>query len=47
MPKNAVHLAARPIAGSEVASAAPQGRVAVTTLPSGRQALNLSAPSLY
>jgi lipoprotein-anchoring transpeptidase ErfK/SrfK len=47
MPKNAVHLVARSIAGSEVASAAPQGRVAVTTLPSGRQALNLSAPSLY
>ena len=46
MPKNAAHLAVRPVAG-EMASAAPQARVAVTTLPSGRQAMNLSPSSPY
>jgi lipoprotein-anchoring transpeptidase ErfK/SrfK len=46
MPKTAVHLAARPTAG-EMATAAPQVRAAVTTLPSGRQAMNLSTSSLY
>ena len=46
MPKNAVHLAARPVAG-EVASTAPQARVTPTTLASGRQAMNLSTSSLY
>jgi lipoprotein-anchoring transpeptidase ErfK/SrfK len=47
-PKGAVHLVARPFAG-EVASTAtsPQARVAVTMLPSGRQAMNLSTSSLY
>jgi len=45
MPKNATHLAARP--AGEVASAAPQVRAAVTTLPSGRQAMNLSTSSPY
>jgi lipoprotein-anchoring transpeptidase ErfK/SrfK len=51
MPKNAVHLAARPIGGSEIASAAlrPRAQVSaqVSMLPSGRQALNLSTSALY
>jgi lipoprotein-anchoring transpeptidase ErfK/SrfK len=47
MPKNATHLAARPVAGGEVALAAPPRRAEVTTLPSGRQAVNLSTASLY
>ena len=47
LPKNAAHLAARPIAGGEVASVMPQPRAEVTTLPSGRRALNLSMSSLY
>jgi lipoprotein-anchoring transpeptidase ErfK/SrfK len=47
IPKNAAHLAARPIAGGEVASAVPPRRAEVTTLPSGRQAVNLSTASLY
>ena len=46
MSKNAAHLAARPVAG-EVASTAPQARAAVMTLPSGRQAMNLSPSSPY
>jgi lipoprotein-anchoring transpeptidase ErfK/SrfK len=46
MPKNAAHLAARPV-GGEVASTAPQARVTLATLPSGRQAMNLSTSSLY
>ena len=45
MSKNAAHLAARPVAG-EVASTAPQARAAVMTLPSGRQAMNLSTSSV-
>jgi lipoprotein-anchoring transpeptidase ErfK/SrfK len=47
MPKNAVHLAARPIGGGEVALNSQASRVAVTTLPSGRQAVNLSTSTLY
>ncbi|MEI9925989.1 MAG: L,D-transpeptidase [Bradyrhizobium sp.] len=50
LPKNAPHLeASRTIVGSASAArpAAAQARPAVTTLPSGRQAMNLSASSLY
>jgi lipoprotein-anchoring transpeptidase ErfK/SrfK len=47
LPKNAAHLAARPIGGGDVASAMPQRRGEVTTLSSGRQALNVSTSSLY
>jgi hypothetical protein len=47
MPKNAAHLVARPIAGGDVASSVTQPRPAVTTLSSGRQALNLSTSSVY
>ena len=47
MPKNAVHLVSRPIGGRDVASIAAQPRVEVTTLPSERQALNLSTPAVY
>jgi len=47
LPKNAAHLAARSIAGGEVASVMPQPRAEVTTLPSGRRAVNLSMSSLY
>jgi lipoprotein-anchoring transpeptidase ErfK/SrfK len=42
LPKNAAHLAARAIGGGDVASGMTQPRADVTTLPSGRQALNLS-----
>jgi lipoprotein-anchoring transpeptidase ErfK/SrfK len=47
LPKNAAHIAARPIGGGEVASVVPQSRAEVTTLPSGRRAVNLSMSSLY
>jgi lipoprotein-anchoring transpeptidase ErfK/SrfK len=47
LPKNAAHVAARPIAGRDLASAMPQPRAEVTTLSSGRQAVNLSTSSLY
>jgi lipoprotein-anchoring transpeptidase ErfK/SrfK len=49
MPKNAPHLEAnRTIVGSgAIRSATMQARPVVTTLPSGRQAMNLSASSLY
>ncbi len=47
MPKNAVHLVSRPIAASDVASLASRPRAEVTTLPSGRQALNLSTSVVY
>ena len=47
MPKNAVHLAARPIAGGEVASAMPESRADVTVLPSGRRAVSFATSSLY
>ena len=47
LPKNVAHIAARPIAGGDVASVAPQPRAEVTTLPSGRRAVNLSMSSLY
>ena len=49
LPKNAPHLEAnRTIAGPVAARpAVAPGRPAVTTLPSGRQAMNLSASSLY
>ena len=49
LPKNAPHLeATRTIAGPVAARpAAAPGRPTVTTLPSGRQAMNLSASSLY
>ena len=41
LPKNAVHLVARPIGRDELASA-PQRRAEVTMLPSGRQVVSLS-----
>jgi hypothetical protein len=47
LPKNAAHIAARPIADGETASAVSRPRAAVTILPSGRQAMNLSTSSLY
>jgi lipoprotein-anchoring transpeptidase ErfK/SrfK len=47
MPKNAAHLAARPISRGDVALAVAPRRAEVTTLPSGRQAVNLSTASLY
>jgi lipoprotein-anchoring transpeptidase ErfK/SrfK len=47
LPKAGAHLVSRPIAGGELAAAAPQPRAVVTTLPSGRQALNLSASLVY
>jgi lipoprotein-anchoring transpeptidase ErfK/SrfK len=47
LPKNAAHLASRPIAGGEVGSVMPRSRAEVTRLPSGRQALNLSTPQIY
>ncbi len=53
LPKNAPHLEARrPITGTitgaaDVQPAASRPRPVVTTLPSGRQAMNLSASSLY
>ena len=47
LPKGGVHLVSRPIAGGGMASAAPQPRAVVTTLPSGRQALNLATSSVY
>jgi lipoprotein-anchoring transpeptidase ErfK/SrfK len=45
LPKNAAHIAARPLAGGEVASVMPQSRAGVTTLSSGRRAVNLSMSS--
>jgi lipoprotein-anchoring transpeptidase ErfK/SrfK len=47
LPKNAAHLAARPIGGGDVASVTTRPRADVATLPSGRQALNLSTSSMY
>jgi lipoprotein-anchoring transpeptidase ErfK/SrfK len=47
LPKNAAHVAARPIAGGEVASTVSRPRAAVTILPSGRQAMNISTSSVY
>jgi len=47
LPKNAAYIAARPIAGGEVASAMPQPLAEVTTLPAGRRAMTLSMSSLY
>src|ERR1700726_2137498 len=49
LPKNAPHLEAQRANTGSVAvrSAAAPGRSAVTTLPSGRQAMNLSASSPY
>jgi lipoprotein-anchoring transpeptidase ErfK/SrfK len=47
LAKNAAHLVSRPIGGSDVTSVVSQPRTAVMTLPSGRQALNLSRSSLY
>jgi hypothetical protein len=45
LPKTAPRLEAR--ATTTVRPAAPQPRPAVTTLPSGRQAMNVSTSSLY
>ena len=47
MPKNAAHLVSRPIGRSDVAFAAAQPRAEVTTLSSGRQALNISTSAAY
>jgi lipoprotein-anchoring transpeptidase ErfK/SrfK len=49
LPKNAPHLEAQRtnIGSVAVRSASAPGRSAVTTLPSGRQAMNLSASSPY
>jgi lipoprotein-anchoring transpeptidase ErfK/SrfK len=44
LAKDAAHLVARPLTGGE--APASLARTAVITLPSGRQALNLSAPPL-
>jgi lipoprotein-anchoring transpeptidase ErfK/SrfK len=45
LAKNATHLAARPIAGGDVAAA--RTHPVVTQLPSGRQAMNLSTSQSY
>jgi lipoprotein-anchoring transpeptidase ErfK/SrfK len=47
LPKTAAHLASRPIAGGEMASAGAQPRAVVAALPSGRQALNLLTSLAY
>jgi lipoprotein-anchoring transpeptidase ErfK/SrfK len=47
LPKNAAHVAARPVGGGDMASVVTQPRADVRTLSSGRQALNLSTSSLY
>jgi len=48
LPKNGPHLEARGMTGGiDVRAAASRPRPVVTTLPSGRQAMNLSASSLY
>ncbi len=47
MPKNAVHLVSRPISGRDVAAMTAQPRPEVTTLSSGRQALNFSTSAEY
>ena len=53
LPKNAQHLEARRTTGGTMTGSvaarpvAAPGRPAVTTLPSGRQAMNLSTSSLY
>ena len=46
LPKNAPRLEARATT-TTVRPAAPQRRPAMTTLPSGRQAMNVSTSSLY
>jgi lipoprotein-anchoring transpeptidase ErfK/SrfK len=45
LPKNGAHLVSRPIGGGEVASSPAQRRAEVTTLSSGRQALNIATSS--
>jgi lipoprotein-anchoring transpeptidase ErfK/SrfK len=45
--KGGARLVSRPIAGGETASAALKPRAAVTTLSSGRHALNLAASTAY
>jgi hypothetical protein len=51
LPKNAPHLEARRTITGTITGTAARGRGAgrpvVTTLPSGRQAMNLSTSSLY
>jgi hypothetical protein len=48
MPKNAAHLEARrTITGATDVRPASRPRPVMTTLPSGRQAMNLSTSSLY
>jgi lipoprotein-anchoring transpeptidase ErfK/SrfK len=47
LPKNAAHPAARPIGDGDVASVVTRPRADVSTLASGRQALNLSTSSTY
>ncbi|MDE1937098.1 L,D-transpeptidase [Bradyrhizobium sp.] len=47
MPKNAVHLVSRPITGRDVAALTAQPHAEVTTLSSGRQALNFSTSAEY
>jgi lipoprotein-anchoring transpeptidase ErfK/SrfK len=47
LPKNAPHLEAQRTLPATVRPATVQGRPAVTTLPLGRQAMNLSTSSLY
>jgi lipoprotein-anchoring transpeptidase ErfK/SrfK len=48
LPKNAQHLEAkRTVTGDNNVAAASRPRPVVTTLPSGRQAMNLSASPLY
>jgi lipoprotein-anchoring transpeptidase ErfK/SrfK len=47
LPKGGPHLVSTPIAGGAMASAVLRPRAVGTTLPSGRQALNLAASSVY
>lgn len=47
LPKNAAHLAARPIGDGDMASVVTRPRADITTLASGRQALNLSTSATY
>ena len=48
LPKNGTHPEARAnVGGTDIRPVPPRSRPVVTTLPSGRQAMNLSAASLY
>jgi lipoprotein-anchoring transpeptidase ErfK/SrfK len=47
LPKNTPHIAARPLQAAETRTGVRPVRPAMTTLPSGRQAMNLLAPQTY